>query len=265
MDSREIRPIPTGHPKMRLCRWWWLLHSAALGSSLTEGVTIMKRRMTCLIVGVVSGVLSLGVRGSGTSKPSAQGDAALAQLTSRGLSASLQEAVTAARYGVYAEPQHTATWYAENPAQQIRARFTADGLQMQGTSGDGRSQHVGLALRSVGYGARQIGVSAARVTTTGNRIAYARTLAGGEAGRDVTELYVNTAAGLEHGMTLASAPGARRPGERLRVALALDGEWRAQAVESGQALEFLDGAGQRRLRYDIWWCGTATGARSKRA
>ena len=39
-------------------------------------------------------------------------------------------------------------------------------------------------------------------------------------------------------------------GSALRVALALEGELRAQAVDGGQALEFKDAAGQRVLRYD---------------
>ena len=49
---------------------------------------------------------------------------------------------------------------------------------------------------------------------------------------------------------MESAPGERRDGERLRVALALEGELRAEAVEGGQALEFTDDVGRRALRYD---------------
>ena len=54
----------------------------------------------------------------------------------------------------------------------------------------------------------------------------------------ITERYVNTAAGLEQGFTLESAPGERRDGERLRVVLAFEGDLRAEAVDGGQALEF---------------------------
>src|SRR5262249_34969286 len=60
----------------------------------------------------------------------------------------------------------------------------------------------------------------------------------------------NTAAGLEQGFTIESAPGERRDGERLRVALALEGELRAEAAPGGQALDFRDDAGRRALRYD---------------
>ena len=108
-----------------------------------------------------------------------------------------------------------------------------------------------MKLRSVGYGERLIGVSAARLTTSGSRIEYRRSLVGNDsAAGAITEWYVNTAAGLEQGFTLESAPGERRDGERLRVVLALEGDLRAQAVDDGQALEFKDDAGQRVLRYD---------------
>ena len=66
----------------------------------------------------------------------------------------------------------------------------------------------------------------------------------------ITEWYVNTAAGLEQGFTLESAPGERRDGEPLRVVLAFEGDLRAEAVDGGQALEFKDDAGQPVLRYD---------------
>ena len=122
---------------------------------------------------------------------------------------------------------------------------------MEAKPGDGTSRRIGMKLRSVGYGERPIGVSAARVTTSGNRIEYRRSLVGNDgAAGAITEWYVNTAAGLEHGFTLESAPGEQRDGEPLRVALALEGELRAEAVEGGQALEFKDDAGQRLLRYD---------------
>ena len=86
----------------------------------------MKRpmRFAFLIVGVY-GVSNLAAADSATSALPAQGEAALAQLKERGLYDSLQEALATARYGVYPEQPQLATWQAENPAQQIRARFTA--------------------------------------------------------------------------------------------------------------------------------------------
>ena len=124
-------------------------------------------------------------------------------------------------------------------------------MQVETTTGDTLSRRIGMTLRSVGYGERQMGVGAGRVTTTGNRIEYARALVGDDtAAGAIAEWYVNTPAGLEQGFTLDSAPGARRPGERLRVVLAVDGGLRAQGQPDGQALAFVDEAGRPVLRYD---------------
>ena len=210
-----------------------------------------RRSLAWLILALLAGLLSLGFAGPATSLLPAQGEAALAQLKERGLYDSLQEALARARYGVYPEPRQLASWQAENPAQQMRARFTPEGVQVEAKPGDGAPQRIGMKLRSVGYGERPIGVSAARLTTSGSRIEYRRSLVGSDgAAGAITEWYVNTAAGLEQGFTLESAPGERRDGERLRVVLALEGDLRAQAVDGGKALEFTDGAGQRVLRYD---------------
>jgi hypothetical protein len=82
----------------------------------------------------------------------AQGEAALAQLKERGLYDSLHEALATARYGIYPEPQQLASWQAENPAQQIRAHFTPEGVQVQAQPGNGAPRRIGMKLRSVGYG-----------------------------------------------------------------------------------------------------------------
>ena len=229
------------------------LADASLAVLGRERVESTKRRssLAWLIVALLTGVLSQGFAGPTTNALPAQGQAALAQLKERGLYDSLQEALATARYGVYPEQPHLATWQAENPAQQLRARFTAEGVQVQVKPGHGDPQRIGMKLRSVGYGERLVGVSAARLTSSGSRIEYRRSLVGNDsAAGAVTEWYVNTAAGLEQGFTLESAPGKRRDGEPLRVVLALEGDLRAQAVDGGQALEFKDAAGQPVLRYD---------------
>ena len=143
--------------------------------------------------------------------PAMQGHRAVTELEERGLYGSLQQALEAARYRVYPEQPPAVAWYVENPAQQIRARFTPDGVEVQTKPGNGHVRGIDMKLSSVGYGERQVGVSAARLTTIDNRIEYTRSLLGDDpAGGDVTEWYVNTAAGLEQGFTLQSAPGERR-------------------------------------------------------
>jgi hypothetical protein len=208
--------------------------------------------LALMIVGLQSGLSSLSFAASASCFSPAQGEAALAQLRERGLYDSLQEAVGKARYGVYPEPGQPRNWRADNPAQQIRSRFTAEGVQVEARSGERPSWCIGMKLRSVGYGDRPVEISAAHLTTSGSRIEYSRSMLGNEGAvrGAITEWYVNRAGGLEHGFTLDSAPGERREGERLRVVLLLEGDLQAQSVDGGQAVEFNDAVGQRQLRYD---------------
>jgi hypothetical protein len=69
----------------------------------------------------------------------------------------------------------------------------------------------------------------------------------------IIEWYRNTAAGLEQGFTIESAPGERRDGERLRVALALEGKLTAEVVEGGKALELETMRGGGRCGTTTWW------------
>ena len=213
-----------------------------------------RRSLAWLILTLVPGLLSPGFAGPATSFLPAQGEAALAQLKERGLYNSLQEALAMARYGVYPEPRQLASWQAENPAQQMRARFTPEGVQLEAKFGDKASPRIGMKLRSVGYGERPIGVSAPRMKTSGSRIEYRRSLVGKDsAAGAITEWYVNTAAGLEQGFTLESAPGERRHGERLRVVLALEGDLQAQAVDGGQRWSSQTVRGSGCCATTTWW------------
>jgi hypothetical protein len=219
----------------------------------------MKRGFTIILM-VLGLLLSLGLlrlwlpaSTTGGPPPALQGEAALNHLKEQGLYGSLHEAVTAARYGFYQEPKQSGAWLADNPAQRLSARLTPDGLQVV-TGGDEVGSHrLGMKLRSAGYGERQMAAKAGRMTASGARAEIHHELTQSQSSNPqstIIEWYHNAAAGLEQGFTIESAPGKRRDGERLRVALALEGELRAEAVEGGQALEFRDDAGRRALRYD---------------
>src|SRR5262245_6480268 len=222
----------------------------------------MKRGIP-IILTILSLLLSLGLlrlwlpaSTTGGPLPALQGEAALNHLKGQGLYGSLQSAVTAARYGFNQEPKRRGDWQAYNPAQRLSARLTPDGLQVV-TGGDvGRTHRLGMKLRSAGYAERQMAAKAGRLTSVfagGARAEIHHELSQAQSHNPqsaIIEWYHNTVAGLEQGFTIESAPGERRDGEWLRVALAVEGELRAEAVEGGQALEFRDDAGRPALRYD---------------
>src|SRR5262245_13910565 len=219
----------------------------------------MKRGIP-IILTVLGLLLSLGLLRlwlsaptTGGPPPALQGEAALNHLKGQGLDGSLQEAVTAASYGFYREPKRRGDWLAYNPAQRLSARLTPDGLQVVTGGDEGRARRLGMKLRSAGYGERQMAAKTGRLTGSGARAEIHHELPQAQSPNPqsaIIEWYHNTAAGLEQGFTIESAPGERRDGEWLRVALTLEGELRAEAVEGGQALEFRDDAGRPALRYD---------------
>src|SRR5215475_6340400 len=227
-----------------------------------ERIKIMKRGIP-IILTVLGLLLSFGLlrlwlpaSTTGGPLPTLQGEAALNHLKGQGLYGSLQEAVTAARYGFDQEPKRRGDWQAYNPAQRLSARLTPDGLQVVIEGDEGGSHRLGMKLRSAGYGERQMAAKAGRLTSIfaeGARAEIHHELPQAQSPNPqsaIIEWYHNTAAGLEQGFTIESAPGERQDGERLRVALALEGELRVEAVEGGRALEFRDDAGRPALRYE---------------
>ncbi|MBO0858943.1 MAG: PxKF domain-containing protein [Chloracidobacterium sp.] len=190
---------------------------------------------------------------TGGPTPALQGEAALNHLKGQGLYGSLQEAVTVARYSFYHGPKQGGDWLADNPAQRLSARLTPDGLHVVTGGDEGGSHRLGIKLRSAGYGERQMAAKAGRLTASGARAKIHHELTQSQNTNSqsaIIEWYHNTAAGLEQGFRIESAPGERRDGERLRVELALEGELRVEAVEGGRAFEFIDDAGRPALRYD---------------
>ena len=167
-------------------------------------------------------LLGPALLGSGLPAPAAnsplpvlQGTLAVNHLEEQGLYGSLQEAVAAARYGVYQVSTDSSEWLADNPAQQLRARFTTAGLQLD-SAGDGGAHRFAMRLRSAGYGDRQITAAAGRLTASGARAEIRHDLQPGEFSQtrsQIIEWYHNRAEGLEQGFTLESRAG-RAPGRR---------------------------------------------------
>ena len=116
--------------------------SAGLGRKRMES---MKRRtsLAWLIFALLTGLLSLGIAGPEISSRRRE-KRPWRSSRSQGSTIGYAQALAAARYGVYPKQPQLATWYADHPRQQIRARFTPDGLQVQVKPGHGDLRCIGM-------------------------------------------------------------------------------------------------------------------------
>ncbi len=216
----------------------------------------------------------------------AQGEQAIARLKQDHTYDSLQEAVAAARYRVYADEKASQAFYANNAAQHLSAYFLPDAARItvktngapdsldgaverttsQEPLSDGPSQ---LTLRFIGAGygdTIQQAQGQPAITTTANRLTYTHALKGHHNqgsqwfspfsnsfltsdSSHIEEWYINRAEGIEHGFTLSSPVAERVEGERLKLELELDGSFIAEVNEEGHAISFKSKDGDCRLNY----------------
>ena len=179
-----------------------------------------------------------------------QGDAATARLKETGQYDSLMQAMQAARYAVetvQAAPAMAPAGEcrAGNPAQALRCRFHADGLELQpaGT----KASPGKLNLRLQGYGRATLAAATVDgVSARQNRVELSRDHGA------VVEWYENKAAGLEQGFTVRQAPTGDGP---LRLALAAEGDLRPELETQDMTAKFVFADGQAVLRYSglkVW-------------
>ena len=192
--------------------------------------------------------------------PALQGEPAVQQLKEQGLYDSLAEAVAATRYKLRWEDQPALSglplaYHAANPSQRLAAYFTPTGLDLAPLPAESEAGpdsqasapatwRGAMRLIGYGYGENLLPVGAfAELAAQENRIEYRRPAL------PLTEWYVNKAEGLEQGFTLAEPPGTRAEGARLRLALEVTGDLRAELVEAGQAIALRHTKGEMALRY----------------
>ena len=189
---------------------------------------------------------------TGESLPALSGEAAIEHLKQQGQYESLAEAMRMARYSVHESSGGNGEFYANNAAQQYQAAFSPEGVEVRAAGESKSGWRVGLKLRSVGYGARQLVVGEGRLNASGNRVEYERSIQSAIRNPQsaIKEWYINRADGLEQGFTLAAPPGERRAGERLRVAMSLAGDLRAKASSTRQMIELVRKSGESVLRYE---------------
>jgi hypothetical protein len=117
---------------------------------------------------------------------------------------------------------------ADNPAQRLKTRFERSGVAV--SSG---GVHVGVRLRSIGYGRSGVTVAGVTPIVQANRVDYAHV--------GLSEWYVNGPLGLEQGFTIARAPSTARSGA-LTLAMGLSGNARPSLSSGAQSIVFSRGA-----------------------
>jgi hypothetical protein len=181
--------------------------------------------------------------------PALSGEEAVSYLKQQGLYGSLSEAMSTARYAVQwskntpwkASP---GAFYANNPAQQMTAFFTPNGIHLRAkTARDKQGWKVGMKLSAYGYGENLEPVAAGEVKVQNNRVEIRRQ-------NGLTEWYVNQAEGIEHGFRIATPPAGRKSGKPLRLRLELEGSLQATQLADTKGIELRGAKGEQALRYD---------------
>jgi hypothetical protein len=179
-------------------------------------------------------------------KSSLQGEAAIKSLKDQGWYDSLAKAMAEARYELRENRDQPGVWQGSNEAHGLRQEFTSDGVRVETKSTTGEPHRLGLRLRSIGYGVSEQITGTGNIEGKKNRIEIRRSIEGGE----LTEWYVNSGVGLEHGYTLSAPPGERRGEVRLRVVMAIEGDLRTKDGGSGQKIEFENESRESVLTYE---------------
>ena len=173
---------------------------------------------------------------------------------SEGWLSQVRRSIEAERYGAAREDGSETAFRAANPAHGFDSRFHGRGVMIRrdADAAAGRPAFEwGLALR--GWGRREAlqDVPEGRLLVAGSRVELARGA--------LTEWFVNTPEGLEHGFTLPGPP--EETDGPLVLDLALEGGLRPVFDEDGQAIDFFDAGNIGVLRYADLLVTDATGAK----
>ena len=182
--------------------------------------------------------------------PSAPSSAAIpdaAWLRAQGLDAPVRAKVEAAQYAVRPSGAsriagERTSHEAMHPAQGLRAVFTGVGIDVARPAAGLEDWRWNMRLVAYGRGAQVAPPSTPTPIAVANRVEY-------QYGRGLTEWFVNTAGGIEHGFTLAEsvrdATGALAP---LELVLAVHGDLVPRMTATGD-VQFTGAGGQAVLGY----------------
>ena len=149
----------------------------------------------------------------------------------------VQRSIQLEEYAVVAEGPAGTNFRAVNPAHRFEGRFDAAGLRLAPTEGTGWAW--GLSLTGWGRPGALDAADVRWLSSDEDRVELDRGL--------LTEWFVNSPDGLEHGFTVPVPP--RDDGNRLVLDMALAGGLRPVFAEDGQAVDFFSNANVSVLRY----------------
>jgi len=144
-----------------------------------------------------------------------------------------------------------AAWHAPNRAQGFRTYFASRGIRVIPRTEIEPSWEFSLSLLGYGRGSATGAVKAASLSSSGNRIEYARDR--------INEWYINDDRGLEQGFTVAVPPEQTGDDTPLYIALELGGILSPTFSADGQAIDFHTADGRPTLRYAELRAWDATG------
>jgi hypothetical protein len=219
------------------------------GNRSTGARSVVAPRISSALLSIAVLLILLLAEAAAKPAPAAsadlRGEAAVAHLQKTGAYDSLAEAVRAARYRVEADATSRRVM---NDANGFEVSFAGNGWQLRSVAKD-RTWVSNWRLRSFGYGTEQTMAADGGWHSTENRVELRRD------SQQITEWFVNTPQGVEHGFTLTSRPGTHKRGAPLRLVMELEGDLTARADEDGQELTLLENSGAEALRYQklkVW-------------
>lgn len=160
---------------------------------------------------------------------------------------SVQPTLDSAAYHITALPHTYAAeptqFSATNLAQNLRAHFSADGVDMLPAMAQTDDWRWRMAFVAYGYGSMMHPVATTDIVVTDNRISYLR--------GNVTEWYVNGPDGVKQSFTITAPPShIDRAKEPLYVDLSVSSDLTAVLAHDGQSMAFMNAEHQPVVTYD---------------
>jgi len=194
------------------------------------------------------------------SMPSLTGNEAIDHLKQQGTYSSLSQAMSAARYQpewqIAPRIQGIGPAYElKNAANNLLAYVNENGLSVTALGDSSPKWQLDLKLTGYGYGSNLFPVVSAQPMVKGNRVELSRDSLSSHS--SLTEWFVNTNRGIEHGFDIAARPGKAREGEALRLRLGVTGD--LTSAPSGSSASFRHRTSDTLLSYSKLFAVDARG------